>query len=699
MGLKINNEEKNRLIKIYNKKIINDKDNLYEIQRLEQKVKHLYKVLMTEEIKLVLQEINIDVLVNEKRRINVNVLKKHGITNMRLLCEKSKKQLCYIDGIGDKSYEAISDIIQTYIQRIEKTITIKLSLGNTTEQLIQTIYELKERKLIEDDISLITKEISKIEKIVNHLKKLNGKTSKIGWLFSTKKTKLDIINHIEQLEDINNLNYLDNNLLSKFLEKTNNIENYKNNFKRNSASYYTYLETICDFKHNEELLNGGISNEIINNVNNYELDQKYMTSTLRAYQEFGTKYILNQKNVLIGDEMGLGKTIQALCAASDLYAKEEKYFIVVCPLSLLENWVSETKKHTTLPITKIYKNPEIEIEIWKNSFGVGVTTYETLKYIKTDDNFKISMLVVDEAHYIKNPEAQRTQILLNLAKDIERKVFMTGTPIENKVDEMCFLIENLNNVVYEKIKDAKYLVGTESFKEDVSPVYLRRKREDVLKELPELIEVEEWVELSNSEIKKHKENMEEKHLMNLRRVSWECSDVNKSTKAKRLLEICDDTKEEGRKIIVFSYFKDTISKVTKLLEGRCMMPLTGDVKSEDRQTLIDEFADAVDKDVLVAQVMVGGVGLNIQCASVVIFCEPQWKPSTEVQALSRAYRMGQINTVLVHRLLARNSIDERILKIKHGKEVIFDEYADDSIIQEKIIDIEALDNLISNTNE
>jgi SNF2 family DNA or RNA helicase len=171
--------------------------------------------------------------------------------------------------------------------------------------------------------------------------------------------------------------------------------------------------------------------------------------------------------------------------------------------------------------------------------------------------------------------------------------------------------------------------------------------------------------------------------MAMRQLSWNVSDLKSSTKAHRLLEICEDAKMNTRKIVVFSYFRDVIDKVCMLLGEQCMDPITGSISSQKRQEIIDTFTKAAPGTVLVCQVIAGGVGLNIQAASVVVFCEPQIKPSIENQAISRAYRMGQTNKVVVHRLLIENSVDERIMDLLKMKQNIFDNFAHESVMAEE----------------
>jgi len=134
---------------------------------------------------------------------------------------------------------------------------------------------------------------------------------------------------------------------------------------------------------------------------------------------------------------------------------------------------------------------------------------------------------------------------------------------------------------------------------------------------------------------------------------------------------------------VFSFFRNTLEKVHALLGERCLETISGDISPARRQEIVDQFNQAEPGAVLVSQVQAGGTGLNIQSASVVVICEPQFKPSIENQAISRAYRMGQARNVLVHRLLCTDTIDEKLTDLLEHKQEIFDAFADKSVAAEQ----------------
>lgn len=450
-------------------------------------------------------------------------------------------------------------------------------------------------------------------------------------------------------------------------------------FEHNAASYYALLEDLGAVGLEETT--GGLPKKLVDQVASFRLDTSNLNVTLRRYQRFGAQYALHQAKTLIGDEMGLGKTVEAIATMAHLYAQGERYFMVVCPLSVLINWTREVPKHSKLRATPIHGNDrEHSFYLWCLHGGVAVTTYETVS--RLDWNWlgqqRIAMLVADEAHYVKNPDAKRTRALVEIAlARSDRALFLSGTPLENKVEEMNALIGHLNpELVRRELGGATYY-NPIKYRQAIAPVYLRRKREDVLSELPRKVEEEDWCELSRDDLSDYRDALVQGNFSSMRRVGWRHDNPRRSAKGQRLLEICEEAKANGSKVLVFSFFLDTIAKVQRLVGDECIGAISGRVPAARRQELIDEFTDS-DKTVLVSQVTAGGVGLNIQAANIIVFCEPQIKPSIEDQAISRSYRMGQVRTVVVHRLLMNNTVDERVTEILARKRAEFEAYADES---------------------
>lgn len=457
----------------------------------------------------------------------------------------------------------------------------------------------------------------------------------------------------------------------------------KTDFTKNSASYYAVLESITGTS--ESYTPSGLPDFIVSKVNAFELDTRGLKGTLRPYQEFGTKYSLYNKRTLLGDEMGLGKTMQAIAMMNHLHQNGHSHSLVVVPLSVMANWKREIKKWSSLEVFVYHRsNGERQrdeaLKNWKKHGGVLLTTYQHAQRFERKDMKMLDCLVVDEAHYVKNPAAKRSQRVYKISDIAEYVLYMTGTPLENHVGEMQQLVSVLNPELGEQFNYQMDLENPENFKRFVSMVYLRRKRDDVLQELPDIEMIEMWSEFSTVEQEYYDEavKMGPFGLMKMRRAGFYGQTPSQSEKLEQLLDICDEANENGHKVLVFSFFKSVLNLVQKHLGNRTFEVISGDVSNNRRQEIIDEFTDSKEGSVLISQIEAGGVGLNIQAANVVILCEPQWKPSTENQAISRVYRMGQTRKVMVYRLLTEDAIDETMLEILGHKTDIFNAYARDS---------------------
>jgi SNF2 family DNA or RNA helicase len=215
-----------------------------------------------------------------------------------------------------------------------------------------------------------------------------------------------------------------------------------------------------------------------------------------------------------------------------------------------------------------------------------------------------------------------------------------------------------------------------------APVYLRRNQQDVLAELPELVQVDEWEEFGAEDGAAYEEAVQDGNFMAMRRAAFAVSQPRHSAKLTRLLEIAREAMANQRKVVVFSYFRDVLETVTSALGAHAHGPVTGSTSTAERQRLVDEFTNSARPAVLVCQIEAGGVGLNIQAATVGVLCEPLVKPSKEAQAIARAHRMGQVRSVQVHRLLVADSVDQRMLELLDSKAQLFDAYVRRSAIAE-----------------
>jgi len=643
-------------------------------------------------VKKTLESIPIEEINRGKLSIKLSGLKQKGYNNyLKIYKQNDLSKLFRINGLSQSTVYQIRSEVQNTAEQIKKntlpTFDINDKNKNATILLSLLYIHIHAEPLIQTIQGLHSKFNNEIE---SKILKCNILSNDIKWIFSTKKHKEDAIFNYELLQELIKNNYL--STIEFALSQINTLSSVQatkvwKDYKDNSAKYYSHLEKILNVRVNTFKRNG-LSSELAETINNLELNLTGLKCTLRSYQEFGVKYILHQQNVLLGDEMGLGKTVQAIGAMVAVRNSGEKHFMVVCPASVLINWCREITLHSDLLPYKIHGDIRDEnLQNWITNGGVAVTTYETLSRVNIESITKISMLTVDEAHYIKNPKALRTKTLISVKSKSDRVLFMTGTPLENNVDEMQFLIKNLNPEIAKTIDNMKHLSSAKMFKEKIAPVYFRRTREEVLKELPDLIENEEWCEMNDTEKSAYIESLQSENFMAMRQVSWNVEDISKSSKGQRLLEIYERAITEKRKIIVFSFFLNTLEQVQKLLGDKCVGVITGSIPPDKRQSIVDKFTKATDGSVLVSQIQAGGTGLNIQTASIVVICEPQLKPSIENQAISRTYRMGQVRNVIVYRLLCEDSVDERIIELLENKQNIFDSFADKSVMGNHSLEI------------
>jgi superfamily II DNA or RNA helicase len=448
-------------------------------------------------------------------------------------------------------------------------------------------------------------------------------------------------------------------------------------FELRSAEYYSVLAEISGRAPDTAASEGFLPDEVAERVRGQALDDTHRRVSLRGYQAFGARFALAQRKVILGDEMGLGKTIQAIAVLAHLAAEGRSHFMVVCPASVLINWTREIEARSKLRVLPLHGPDRRDaFADWKGRGGVGVTTFDALRGFPVPGGGELGMLVVDEAHYVKNPQTRRSRTVTEWAERCERVLFMSGTPMENRVAEFRSLVQILRPDLADVVGDRDGVAGSKAFRKSVAPVYLRRNQQDVLTELPALQHTDEWEELSASDEDAYREAVRAGNFMAMRRAAYARPEA--SAKLNRLREIVEDAAENGLKVVVFSTFRDVLAVVRDALEkdgGAVFGPIAGSVPPARRQQLVDEFAAGSGHAVLLSQIEAGGVGLNMQAATVVIICEPQLKPTIEHQAVARAHRMGQVRSVQVHRLLATGGVDERMVRMLENKSRLFDAYA------------------------
>lgn len=444
------------------------------------------------------------------------------------------------------------------------------------------------------------------------------------------------------------------------------------------AYYQGLLSQLLSYD-NARGVEAHLSEEILEAIRNTPLDRSLLHDlSLRGYQSFAARYGIVQRKVLIGDEMGLGKTVEAIAIAAHLHATGSKSFrtLVICPASVLINWAREIENFSYLRVHRAHgSNKEAAVQDWKKQGGVCICTFEGSRVLELGEP---DLVIIDEAHYIKNPDAKRSQAAEMLIESADYAVLMTGTPLENRLEEFNTLLSYLNPGILPWDPES---LTSEEYRRLIAPVYLRRTQNDVLDELPAMQFSQDFVELNEEEYRLYKTAVAEANWMGMRQACLGVGSGGVSSKMERLVEIVESAQVEDRKVLVFSYFLGALELAAFAVPDELLVgTISGKVNPKDRQRMVDELGNAPAGAVLLSQITAGGVGLNIQAASVVVILEPQITPSKEAQAIARARRMGQLHTVDVHYLVAENTVDERIIEILDTKRRLFADYAQVSIM-------------------
>jgi superfamily II DNA or RNA helicase len=414
------------------------------------------------------------------------------------------------------------------------------------------------------------------------------------------------------------------------------------------------------------------------------LDCTLLCRPLRRYQEFGAKFALHRRRCLIGDEMGLGKTFQALAVAAHLHAcLGPARVLVIAPASLISTWEAEVAKFVRIPFHIYGGNARSEaLRRWMRDGGILATSYDLAQRDLAAVLPACDLVIVDEAHFVKNPTALRSIAVKQICSNASHVILMTGTPIENRAEEFIALTTHLSDRHASEIRlrvpepDIAHR-QPDRFRRAVAFCYLRRNQDDVLTEIPELISVEHPVDVTQSERRSYEAFIEAGDMMNARR-ALTLGDGTYSSKLDLLLEILDECEASGQKVLVYSFFVDVV-KVVAERTGPSARFIVGDTPTAQRQQAIDWFRAQKGFACLAMTFGTGATGLNLQEASVVALMEPQFKPSIENQAVKRSHRQGQTRPVVVHRLIASRSVDEYLVLRNEEKQLIFDRLASESL--------------------
>lgn len=449
-----------------------------------------------------------------------------------------------------------------------------------------------------------------------------------------------------------------------------------------------------------------------------------LQATLRPYQEDGFRWMLRLANLGAGaclaDDMGLGKTIQAITLM--LHRGAEGPALVVCPASVLPNWINEINRFApSLRVVMLHAGGDRkELLASAGGFSVVVTTYGLLlseRALLT--TIEWDTVILDEAHAIKNNQTRTAKAAMALQAHF--RLILTGTPIQNNLNEIWSLFHFINPGLLGTLKHFTKQFTTpvvynpdstvkNHLKKLIAPYMLRRTKGAVLDELPEKTEIVKLIPLSHDErafyeairlkaienIRKYRVSDSKQHLNTLTEIGKlrmaAChpqmlhTEVNiPSSKLSTFLEIAAELITNKHRALVFSQFVRHLDLVKRALDdkGISYLYLDGATSIPDREERVKQFQGGT-ADLFLISLKAGGLGLNLTAADYVIHLDPWWNPAIEEQASDRAYRMGQTKPVTIYRLVMQDTIEEKIISLHRNKRDLADQLLAGSDITGKL---------------
>ena len=471
----------------------------------------------------------------------------------------------------------------------------------------------------------------------------------------------------------------------------------------------------------EELINEKIDHEAFtrsreifsgfNRLAETEVIYPVLNGELRTYQQLGYKWLAYLHRHSLGgclaDDMGLGKTIQAIALLSSLYPGEKQPSLVIMPRSLLFNWENEIRKFNSKLTTCIYYGQGRDLKK-AGKHHLILTTYGTVRVdIQVLKEKEFCYIILDESQNIKNINSQNTKAAMLLKA--RYRLALSGTPVENNLGELYSLFRFLIPSLFGSLDDFNRYYATpiqkngdkgvlEELRRRIYPFILRRLKKDVAADLPDKIEQVLYVDMNP----KQKFFYEQRRQFYYQMVKSQISGrgIRKSQffilqalselrqiasvpeakmeekiiapKRKMLLENLMDAVANGHKILVFANFLAVINLISADLEKNGIEHLIMTGAIHDRKTLVEKFQNDERYRVFLMTLKTGGTGLNLTRADYIFIFDPWWNRAAENQAIDRTHRIGQDKTVFSYRLITRNTIEEKILKLQEIKKELFE---------------------------
>ena len=434
-----------------------------------------------------------------------------------------------------------------------------------------------------------------------------------------------------------------------------------------------------------------------NKVENVVIDyEKYSHRPPLEHQKEAIQKLVENKKFILADDMGLGKTTSTIIAALETGAKK---VLIICPASLKINWQREIENYSDRT-TSI-----IEGKKWDDSDFV-IINYDIIKNFHDDKkksesiiiNSKFDLVIVDEAHYVQNSQAQRTKLINDIGRKVERVWLLTGTPITsrpinyfnllNLIDSpvaqnwMAYVKRYCNGFQFQagrrKIWNVSGASNLEELRDRTAPLVLRRLKENVL-DLPEKIITPVYLRLKSKEYEElmgeyydwyDKSGESDSLTLQFTKLT-KVRQVIAEEKTKATIELCENIIEQGKKVIVFTNFTKSLEMILQHF-GKSAVRLDGQMSQKERQLSVDRFQNEENVTIFVGNIKAAGVGITLTAAEAVVMNDLSFLPSDHSQAEDRSYRYGQKNNVLVYYPIFDNTVEGIIYDILKKKKNIFE---------------------------
>lgn len=473
--------------------------------------------------------------------------------------------------------------------------------------------------------------------------------------------------------------------------------------------------------------------------------KKGFVGTLRPYQKDGIRWLqfLNdcQLSGILADEMGLGKTVQTLAflhhRIGTLKKENKKPTLVIAPTSVITNWSHESARFTPDLKVLLLHGPKRKINFGSiPTSDLVITSYALLRADKLDlEQFEFDYVILDEAQHIKNPQSFTTKAAKALRS--ANRLALTGTPTENRPLELWSIMDFLmpgylgsseffkNNIERMIVNNTADASTTQFVTRKTKPFILRRKKSEVEKQLPPKVESTVFVEMTPAQSEVYSQILSEIRpklfdavkkkgvgastvsiLAALLRLRQVCNHPNSiaalnevgdydSGKFTRLQELLVEALENGRKILVYSQFREMLRIMREWVESQEIPYLYLDGNTQNRQDLIDKFNADQNIQLFLMSLKAGGTGVNLTGADTVIIYDPWWNPAVESQAVDRAHRIGQTKTVHVYRLVTTDSVEEKMLELKSRKSALVDALVNNESLSTLNLSVKDLERLFA----